>query len=63
MYTVLLSLLCKYFVCVTHPGIPAVPINWTLDAEAGSYMQNLGTLTMPHGSSRIFPQGNEFTQL
>ncbi|XP_060738039.1 dedicator of cytokinesis protein 3-like [Tachysurus vachellii] len=46
-----------------HPGlndrgIPAVPINWTLDAEAGSYMQNLGTLTMPHGSSRIFPQGH-----
>lgn len=43
------------------PGVPPAPSNWPLDAEAGSYMQNPGTLTMPHGSSRTFPQGNEHT--
>lgn len=62
IYTVLLNLLCMVNVCVSPPGISPAPSNWNLDAEAGSYMPNPGTLTMPHGSSRTFPQGNEHTQ-
>lgn len=47
---------------LSPPGVSPAPSNWNLDAESGLYMQNSGTLTMPHSSSRTFPQGNEDTE-
>ncbi|XP_049341467.1 dedicator of cytokinesis protein 3-like isoform X2 [Astyanax mexicanus] len=39
-------------------GFPTAPSSWSLDGEAGSYMQNPSILSAPHGSSRTFPQGH-----
>uniref|UniRef100_A0A3B4ENV6 Dedicator of cytokinesis 3 n=1 Tax=Pygocentrus nattereri TaxID=42514 RepID=A0A3B4ENV6_PYGNA len=43
---------------LTDRGYPTAPSSWSLDGEAGSYMQNPGILTAPYGSSRTFPQGH-----
>ncbi|XP_030639791.1 dedicator of cytokinesis protein 3-like [Chanos chanos] len=39
-------------------GLPSAQSSWSLDGEAGPFMQNPGILTTPHMPPRNFPQGH-----